>query len=116
MFCFSLQAQQRRWQLDSIQQIQFYSDKIEYVYKTLHQLYNPKKRIVTKINDIKDPYGDDYMYICKYNKRDILISETKYIYNKSKKDWKEIERIVYKYSSNEIKRKRYVLNEKRSGK
>ena len=56
------------------------------------------------------------MYICKYNKRDILISETKYIYNKSKKDWKEIERIVYKYSSNEIKRKRYVLNEKRSGK
>ena len=111
LFCFSLQAQQKRWQLDSIQQIQFYSDKIKYVYKTLHQLYNPKKRIVTKINDIKDPYGDDYMYICKYNKQDSLISETQYIYNKSKKDWKEIEKIVYEYSSNEIKKKIYTLDE-----
>ena len=111
LFCLSLQAQQKRWQLDSIQQIQFYSDKIEYVYKTLHQLYNPKKRIVTKINDIKDSYGDDYMYICKYNKQDILISETQYIYNKSKKDWKEIEKIVYEYSSNEIKKKIYTLDE-----
>ena len=111
LLCFSLQAQQKRWQLDSIQQIQFYSDKIEYVYKTLHQLYNPKKRIVTKINDIKDSYGDDYMYICKYNKQDSLISETQYIYNKSKKDWKEIEKIVYEYSSNEIKKKIYTLDE-----
>lgn len=111
LFCLSLQAQQKRWQLDSIQQIQFYSDKIEYVYKTLHQLYNPKKRIVTKINDIKDSYGDDYMYICKYNKQDSLISETQYIYNKSKKDWKEIEKIVYEYSSNEIKKKVYTLDE-----
>lgn len=111
LFCLSLQAQQKRWQLDSIQQIQFYSDKIEYVYKTLHQLYNPKKKVVTKINDIKDPYGDDYMYICKYNKQDSLISETQYIYNKSKKDWKEIEKIVYEYSSNEIKKKIYRLDE-----
>ena len=111
LFCLSLQAQQKRWQLDSIQQIQFYSDKIEYVYKTLHQSYNPKKRIVTKINDIKDSYGDDYMYICKYNKQDSLISETQYIYNKSKKDWKEIEKIVYEYSSNEIKKKIYTLDE-----
>lgn len=111
LFCLSLQAQQKRWQLDSIQQIQFYSDKIEYVYKTLHQLYNPKKRIVTKINDIKDSYGDDYMYICKYNKQDSLISETQYIYNKSKKDWKEIEKIVYEYYSNEIKKKIYILDE-----
>lgn len=111
LLCFSLQAQQKRWQLDSIQQIQFRSDKIEYVYKTLHQLYNPKKRIVTKINDIKDSYSDDYMYICKYNKQDSLISETQYIYNKSKKDWKEIEKIVYEYSSNEIKKKIYTLDE-----
>lgn len=111
MFCLSLQAQQKRWQLDSIQQIQFYSDKKEYVYKTLHQLYNSKKKIVTKINDIKDPYGDDYMYICKYNKQDSLISETQYIYNKSKKDWKEIEKIVYEYYSNEIKKKIYILDE-----
>ena len=111
LFCFSLQAQQKRWQLDSIQQIQFYSDKIEYVYKTFHQSYDPKKRIVTKINDIKDSYGDDYMYICKYNKQDSLISETQYIYNKSKKDWKEIEKIVYEYSSNEIKKKIYTLDE-----
>mgnify|MGYP000929043992 FL=1 len=111
LFCLSLQAQQKRWQLDSIQQIQFRSDKKEYVYKTLHQLYNPKKRIVTKINDIKDSYGDDYMYICKYNKQDSLISETQYIYNKSKKDWKEIEKIVYEYSSNEIKKKIYTLDE-----
>ena len=111
LFCLSLQAQQKRWQLDSIQQIQFRSDKKEYVYKTLHQLYNPKKKVVTKINDIKDPYGDDYMYICKYNKLDSLISETQYIYNKSKKDWKEIEKIVYEYSSNEIKKKIYTLDE-----
>ena len=111
LFCLSLQAQQKRWQLDSIQQIQFYSDKKEYVYKTLHQSYNPKKKVVTKINDIKDSYGDDYMYICKYNKQDSLISETQYIYNKSKKDWKEIEKIVYEYSSNEIKKKIYTLDE-----
>ena len=111
LFCLSLQAQQKRWQLDSIQQIQFYSDKKEYVYKTLHQLYNPKKKVVTKINDIKDPYADDYMYICKYNKQDSLISETQYIYNKSKKDWKEIGKIVYEYSSNEIKKKIYILDE-----
>ena len=111
LFCLSLQAQQKRWQLDSIQQIQFYSDKIEYVYKTLHQSYNPKKKIVTKINDIKDSYSSDYMYICKYNKQDSLISETQYIYNKSKKDWKEIEKIVYEYSSNEIKKKIYTLDE-----
>ena len=51
LFCFSLQAQQKRWQLDSIQQIQFRSDKKEYVYQTLHQSYNPKRRIVTKIDD-----------------------------------------------------------------
>lgn len=111
LFCFSLQAQQKRWQLDSIQQIQFYSDKIEYVYKTLHQSYNPKRRIVTKIDDKKSPYSSDYMYICKYNKQDSLISETQYIYNKSKKDWKEIEKIVYEYSSNEIKKKIYTLDE-----
>ena len=111
LFCLSLQAQQKRWQLDSIQQIQFYSDKKEYVYKTLHQSYNPKKKIVTKINDIKDSYSSDYMYICKYNKQDSLISETQYIYNKSKKDWKEIEKIVYEYSSNEIKKKIYTLDE-----
>ena len=80
LFCFSLQAQQKRWQLDSIQQIQFYSDKMEYVYKTLHQFYDPKTRTITKINEIKDPYSDDYMYICKYNKQDSLISETQYIY------------------------------------
>ena len=111
LFCFSLQAQQKRWQLDSIQQIQFRSDKEGYVYQTLHQSYNPKRRIVTKINDIKDSYSSDYMYICKYNKQDSLISETQYIYNKSKKDWKEIEKIVYEYYSNEIKKKIYILDE-----
>ena len=84
LFCFSLQAQQKRWQLDSIQQIQFRSDKEGYVYKTLHQSYNPKRRIVTKIDDEKSPYSSDYMYICKYNRQDSLISETQYIYNKSK--------------------------------
>ena len=87
LFCFSLQAQQKRWQLDSIQQIQFYSGEMEYVYKTLHQSYNPKRRIVTKINDIKDSYSSDYMYICKYNKQDSLISEIKK-YRKKKK-WNE---------------------------
>ena len=86
LLCFSLQAQQKRWQLDSIQQIQFRSDKEGYVYKTLHQSYNPKRRIVTKIDDEKSPYSSDYMYICKYNRQDSLISETQYIYNKSKKD------------------------------
>ena len=38
LFCLSLQAQQKRWQLDSIQQIQLYSNEIEYVYKTLHRI------------------------------------------------------------------------------
>ena len=110
LFCLSLQAQQKRWQLDSIQQIQFYSDKIEYVYKTLHQLYNPKKKIVTKINDIKDSYSSDYMYICKYNKQDSLVSEIKK-YRKKKK-WNEYEKIIYKYASNKIKIKRYGIDEK----
>ena len=110
LFCFSLQAQQKRWQLDSIQQIQFYSDKKEYVYKTLHQSYNPKKKIVTKINDIKDSYSSDYMYICKYNKQDSLISEIKK-YRKKKK-WNEYEKIIYKYVSNKIEIKRYGIDEK----
>ena len=110
LFCLSLQAQQKRWQLDSIQQIQFYSDKKEYVYKTLHQSYNPKKKIVTKINDIKDSYSSDYMYICKYNKQDSLISEIKK-YRKKKK-WNEYEKIIYKYASNKIEIKRYGIDEK----
>ena len=107
LFCLSLQAQQKRWQLDSIQQIQFRSDKEGYVYKTLHQSYNPKRRIVTKINDIKDSYSSDYMYICKYNKQDSLISEIKK-YRKKKK-WNEYEKIIYKYASNKIEIKRYFL-------
>ena len=110
LFCFSLQAQQKRWQLDSIQQIQFRSDKEGYVYQTLHQSYNPKRRIVTKINDIKDSYSSDYMYICKYNKQDSLVSEIKK-YRKKKK-WNEYEKIIYKYASNKIKIKRYGIDEK----
>ena len=110
LFCFSLQAQQKRWQLDSIQQIQFRSDKKEYVYQTLHQSYNPKRRIVTKIDDKKSPYSSDYMYICKYNKQDSLISEIKK-YRKKKK-WNEYEKIIYKYASNKIKIKRYGIDEK----
>ena len=110
LLCFSLQAQQKRWQLDSIQQIQFRSDKEGYVYKTLHQSYNPKRRIVTKIDDEKSPYSSDYMYICKYNKQDSLISEIKK-YRKKKK-WNEYEKIIYKYASNKIKIKRYGIDEK----
>ena len=110
LFCLSLQAQQKRWQLDSIQQIQFRSDKEAYVYKTLHQSYNPKRRIVTKINDIKDSYSSDYMYICKYNKQDSLVSEIKK-YRKKKK-WNEYEKIIYKYASNKIEIKRYGIDEK----
>ena len=110
LFCFSLQAQQKRWQLDSIQQIQFRSDKKEYVYQTLHQSYNPKRRIVTKIDDKKSPYSSDYMYICKYNKQDSLVSEIKK-YRKKKK-WNEYEKIIYKYASNKIKIKRYGIDEK----
>lgn len=110
LLCFSLQAQQKRWQLDSIQQIQLYSNEIEYVYKTLHQSYNPKRRIVTKINDIKDSYSSNYMYICKYNKQDSLISEIKK-YRKKKK-WNEYEKIIYKYASNKIEIKRYGIDEK----
>ena len=110
LFCFSLQAQQKRWQLDSIQQIQFRSDKEGYVYKTLHQSYNPKRRIVTKIDDEKSPYSSDYMYICKYNKQDSLISEIKK-YRKKKK-WNEYEKIIYKYASNKIEIKRYGIDEK----
>lgn len=110
LFCLSLQAQQKRWQLDSIQQIQFYSDKKEYVYQTLHQSYNPKRRIVTKIDDKKSPYSSDYMYICKYNKQDSLISEIKK-YRKKKK-WNEYEKIIYKYASNKIEIKRYGIDEK----
>ena len=110
LFCFSLQAQQKRWQLDSIQQIQFRSDKKEYVYQTLHQSYNPKRRIVTKIDDKKSPYSSDYMYICKYNKQDSLVSEIKK-YRKKKK-WNEYEKIIYKYAANKIKIKRYGIDEK----
>ena len=110
LYCFSLQAQQKRWQLDSIQQIQFRSDKKEYVYQTLHQSYNPKRRIVTKIDDKKSPYSSDYMYICKYNKQDSLVSEIKK-YRKKKK-WNEYEKIIYKYASNKIKIKRYGIDEK----
>ena len=110
LFCFSLQAQQKRWQLDSIQQIQFRSDKKEYVYQTLHQSYNPKRRIVTKIDDKKSPYSSDYMYICKYNKQDSLVSEIKK-YRKKKK-WNEYEKIIYKYASNKIEIKRYGIDEK----
>ncbi len=110
LLCFSLQAQQKRWQLDSIQQIQFRSDKEGYVYKTLHQSYNPKRRIVTKIDDEKSPYSSDYMYICKYNKQDSLVSEIKK-YRKKKK-WNEYEKIIYKYASNKIKIKRYGKDEK----
>ena len=63
LFCLSLQAQQKRWQLDSIQQIQFYSDKTEVVYKTFHQSYDPKTRTVTMIDETKGEWGDRTKYI-----------------------------------------------------
>ena len=54
LFCFSLQAQQKRWQLDSIQQIQFYSDKKEYVYKTLGEATNLSTKIVISTHPLNN--------------------------------------------------------------
>ncbi len=95
LFCFSLQAQQKRWQLDSIQQIQFYSDKIEYVYKTFHQSYDPKTRTVTMIDETKGEWGDTTKYICEYSPLDSLLSQTVYTYNEAVKKWEKQE-MIYK--------------------
>ena len=95
LFCFSLQAQQKRWQLDSIQQIQFYSDKIEYVYKTFHQSYDPKTRTVTMIDETKGEWGDTTKYICEYSPLDSLLSQTVYTYNGAVKKWEKQE-MIYK--------------------
>ena len=54
LFCFSLQAQQKCWQLDSIQQIQFYSDKKEYVYKTLGEATNLSTKIVISTHPLSN--------------------------------------------------------------
>ena len=102
LFCFSLQAQQKRWQLDSIQQIQLYSNEIEYVYKTLHQSYNPKRRTVTMIDETKGKWSDKYKYVCEYSPQDSLLSKMIYKYDRSIKDWREREMIHYVYMGTEI--------------
>ena len=97
LFCLSLQAQQKRWQLDSIQQIQFYSDKTEVVYKTFHQSYDPKTRTVTMIDEIKGKWNDKYKYICEYSPQDSLLSRMVYKYDRDIDDWREREMIHYVY-------------------
>lgn len=111
LFCLSLQAQQKRWQLDSIQQIQFYSDKKEYVYKTLHQSYDPKTRTVTMIDETKGEWGDRTKYICEYSPLDSLLSQTVYTYNEDIKKWEKQEMIHYVYRGAEIQEKMYHKNE-----
>ena len=111
MLCFSLQAQQKRWQLDSIQQIQFYSDKIEYVYKTFHQSYDPKTRTVTMIDETKGEWGDRTKYICEYSPLDSLLSQTVYTYDEDIKKWEKQEMIHYVYRGAEIQEKMYHKNE-----
>ena len=111
LFCFSLQAQQKRWQLDSIQQIQFYSDKIEYVYKTFHQSYDPKTRTVTMIDETKGEWGDRTKYICEYSPLDSLLSQTVYTYDEDIKKWEKQEMIHYVYRGAEIQEKMYHKNE-----
>ena len=112
LLCFSLQAQQKRWQLDSIQQIQFYSDKIEYVYKTFHQSYDPKTRTVTMIDETKGKWSDKYKYVCEYSPQDSLLSKMVYKYDRSIKDWREREMIHYVYMGTEIQERIYDKNEK----
>ena len=111
LLCFSLQAQQKRWQLDSIQQIQFYSDKIEYVYKTFHQSYDPKTRTVTMIDETKGEWGDRTKYICEYSPLDSLLSQTVYTYDEDIKKWEKQEMIHYVYRGAEIQEKMYQKNE-----
>ena len=111
LLCFSLQAQQKRWQLDSIQQIQFYSDKIEYVYKTFHQSYDPKTRTVTMIDETKGEWGDRTKYICEYSPLDSLLSQTVYTYDEDIKKWEKQEMIHYVYRGAEIQEKMYHKNE-----
>ena len=110
LLCFSLQAQQKRWQLDSIQQIQFYSDKMEYVYKTLHQSYDPKTRTVTMIDEIKGKWNDKYKYICEYSPQDSLLSRIVYKYDRDIDDWLEHEMIHYVYRGAEIQQRIYDKN------
>nr|WP_314680186.1 hypothetical protein [uncultured Capnocytophaga sp.] len=112
LFCFSLQAQQKRWQLDSIQQIQFYSDKKEYVYNTLHQSYDPKTRTVTMIDEIKGKWSDKYKYICEYSPQDSLLSRMVYKYDRDIDDWREREMIHYVYRGAEIQERIYDKNER----
>lgn len=112
LFCLSLQAQQKRWQLDSIQQIQFYSDKKEYVYKTLHQSYDPQTRTVTMIDEIKGKWRDKYKYICEYSPQDSLLSRMVYKYDRAIDGWREREMIHYVYMGTEIQQRIYDKNER----
>ena len=112
LFCLSLQAQQKRWQLDSIQQIQFYSDKTEYIYKTLHQSYDPKTRTVTMIDEIKGKWNDKYKYVCEYSPQDSLLSKLVYKYDRATESWREREMIHYVYMGAEIQERIYDKNEK----
>ena len=111
LFCFSLQAQQKRWQLDSIQQIQFHSDKEGYVYKTFHQSYDPKTRTVIMIDETKGEWGDRTKYICEYSPLDSLLSQTVYTYDEAIKKWEKQEMIHYVYRGAEIQEKMYHKNE-----
>ncbi|WP_454999765.1 hypothetical protein [Capnocytophaga gingivalis] len=110
LLCFSLQAQQKRWQLDSIQQIQLYSNEIEYVYKTFHQSYDPKTRTVTMIDETKGEWGDRTKYICEYSPLDSLLSQTVYTYGEAIKKWEKQEMIHYVYRGAEIQEKMYRKN------
>ena len=111
LLCFFLQAQQKRWQLDSIQQIQLYSNEIEYVYKTFHQSYDPKTRTVTMIDETKVEWGDRTKYICEYSPLDSLLSQTVYTYDEDIKKWEKQEMIHYVYRGAEIQERVYDKNE-----
>lgn len=80
LVAFHLTAQEKRWQLDSIQEVsENYVLRSPFRYR-YQQLYEPQKKIITLLLKYEDEPFERIKYIYKYNDKDSLLQINKYEY------------------------------------
>ncbi|EKY19500.1 hypothetical protein HMPREF9073_00879 [Capnocytophaga sp. oral taxon 326 str. F0382] len=99
---FQLSAQEKRWQLDSIQSVQQLASDKEKVFGHYQQLYDPQKKVITLLYKYKDEPFDRTKYIYKYNDKDSLLQINKYKTDKGITQL--IDSIQFTYTNDTIKK------------